>query len=189
MATRSPKLAAEKAEKQHDFHRLTSSSHFIEFVFWLPLYSISLRSQTKKKGSLYSPSVSNSNSCLPRPARVSSARLGLSVAHVQLKTDSDVQVTTQGLCSHTDPGLVGRPYLLSCTMPSTGGIFSVCPSFPGAFRKRVDADHQKREPPYLHFDPVFKYIFRTIYNSSRGHLHTYTATEITSADKTAQRKC
>lgn len=80
---------------------------------------------------------------------MSSARLSLSVAHVELKTDSDVKVTTQGLCSHTDPGLVGIPYLLSCTMLSTGGIFSVRPSFPGAFRKRIDTDHQKREPPYL----------------------------------------
>lgn len=149
MATRTPQLAAQKAEKQHDFYHLTSSSHFRVCLLLAPppLYIFGVPNQ--KEGltilTLYLKFQFLSSS----PRKGVKCKAQLSVAHVELKTDSDVKVTTQGLCSHTDPGLVGIPYLLSCTMLSIGGIFSVCPSFPGAFRKRIDTDHQKREPPYL----------------------------------------
>ena len=105
------------------------------------------------------------------------------------KKDSNVKVTTLGLCSYTDPDLVGLPYILSCTMLSARDVSQVCLSFPGAFRKRVGPGHQKRKPPHLPFTQVLDYFQEHIIPKGRLLLYTYTETIITCLDQTVRGKC
>ena len=50
MATQTPKPASEKAEKQHDFYHLTSSSHFRVCLLLAPPSTLYLGVPSQKEG-------------------------------------------------------------------------------------------------------------------------------------------
>lgn len=119
MATQTPKLASEKAEKQHDFYHLISSSHFRVCLLLAPPSTLYLG---KKKDSLYSP-------CLKFQFLSSSPSKAIKCKARPLSCPRGTENRLRRNSHHPGPQQehrswpVGIPYLLRYAMLSTGGIF------------------------------------------------------------------
>lgn len=121
MATETPKLAAEKAEKQQDFYHLTSSSHFRVCLLLAPPSTLGIPSQ-KEGLTILTP-------CLKFQFLSSSPHKAVKCKAQPLSCPRGTENRLRCNSHHPGPLLthrswpVGIPYLLSCAKLSTGGIF------------------------------------------------------------------
>lgn len=66
--------------------------------------------------------------------------------------------------------------------------FLICPSFPGAFRKKAVPDDEKRKSLYPLFTQVLDIFSGLHYTQEYIYIHTNTETNITSVGKGTQGK-